>query len=190
MPTRQQLICLFLLSSFVFFSCKEKPGVNNISGIKTDSALIQHKDSAYILSKLQKVQIITNPEYYDSIRKTGLDMLNKSKQINFTRGIAESYHTLQWYYEKFSRRDSAIYYNKKAFKLYESIHDTFLMAEMKRQISLIYSMESRIDEAIDAANKGRYYYECVSDTLYIFTCTWYLYYFQNQLQHAEKKNPI
>lgn len=187
MSIRHLLVCFFLLTSFLSFSCKEKPRVNSISSIKTDSALIQHEDTAYILNTLKRVRGIRNPIYYDSIRKTGFDMLNKSKQMNFTRGIAESYNTIRRYYGKCNIRDSAIYYCKKAIKHYESIHDTFLIADMQRQISLLYSSESRIEEAIDAANRSRFYYECVGDTPNIFTCTWYLYYFQNQLQHAEKK---
>jgi len=187
MCNRQLLICFFLFTSFLYFSCKEKPKVNRRSDAIIDSIYIQEEDTAYILNTLQSVVEIKNPAYYDSIRKTGFDMLNKSKQMNFTRGIAESYYTLQRYYGKCIMRDSSFYYAAKALKYYESLHDTILLAQRHHWISLIYSLDSRIDEAIDAAKKSRYYYECLGDTLKIFECTYYLYYFQDQLQQSEKK---
>lgn len=188
MSPRQLLIYFLLLASLLDFSCHEKPKVNRISSINTDSVLIHNEDTAYILNTLKRVRKFRDPIYYDSIRKTGFDMLNKSKQMNFTKGIAESYLTLDLYHALCFYWDSANYYRKKVLKYYELIHDTFLMARSHLQISLYYSLDSRIEEAIDAANKSRYYYECLGDTAEIYTCIYYQYYFQNQLQHIEKKD--
>jgi two-component sensor histidine kinase len=187
MSTRQLLICFFFLTSFLYFSCTERSRVNEISENHNDSVLIQHEDTANILNILKSVREIRNPAYFDSIRKTGFDMLDKSKQINFTRDIADSYTKLRHYYSQCNKRDSAIYYCGKGIKYYESLHDTFLLAREYYALSHLYSMESRIEEAIDAANKSRYYYECVGDTFMIFKCTFLQYFFQNQLQNSEKK---
>ncbi len=187
MSPRQLLIYFNFFILSLFFSCQEKPNVNQSSSINTDSVLIHNEDSAYILNTLKSVRKFRNPIYYDSIRKTGFDMLNKSKQINFTKGISESYHTIGVYYALCFIWDSTIYYAKKALKYYESIHDTAIMADRQLTLSLYYSLESRVDEAIDAANKSRYYYECLGDTPLIYRCTYYQYYYQNQLQHTEKK---
>jgi hypothetical protein len=88
MSTRQLLICFLLLTVFLSFSCKENHRDNSISSTETDSVHSQHEDTAYMLIILDSVRKIKDPEYYDSMRKTGFDMLNKSKQMNFTRGIA------------------------------------------------------------------------------------------------------
>jgi two-component sensor histidine kinase len=186
MSARQLLIYFYFFIFFLYFSCQEKPKVNRISCINTDSVLIQNEDTAYILKTLQSVQEL-NKTYSDSIRKTGFDMLDKTKQIKFTRGIAESYYTIALAYLHSVIHDSAAYYCEKALKYYESIHDTFLMADRQYRISIIYSLGSRIDEAIDAINKSRYYYECLGDTSKISRCIYIQYYYQNQLQHSEKK---
>jgi two-component sensor histidine kinase len=187
MSPRQFLICFFLLTSLLCFSCKKKPKVNQISKINTDSVLIQHEDTVYILNTLKRVRKFRNPIYYDSIRKTGFDMLNKSKQMNFTKGIAQSYYTLQRYHALSFNWDSAVYYNEKVFKYYESIRDTFFMARRLHAISDLYSVNSEIDKAINVVNKGRYYAECSGDTPLIYRCIHTQYFYQNQLQHSEKK---
>ncbi len=186
MSTRQFLIYFFLLTWLLCFSCQEKPKVNRISSINIDSVSILIEDSAYIMKTLQNVQKLLNT-HTDSLRKTGFDMLNKSKNIDFTKGIAESYYTIAEAYWGWNIYDSAIYYCKKALKNYESIHDTLSMAHKLYKISFYYSVASRIEEAIDAINKSRYYYECVDNILKIYECAYAQFYYQNQLQNIEKQ---
>lgn len=186
MSPRQFLIYFYFFILFLFFSCQEKPKVNKISSINIDSVSIQNEDSAYILKTLQNLQKL-RITHTDSLRKTGFDMLNKSKKINFTKGIAEAYYTIAEAYWRWNNYDSAIYYCKRALKGYESIHDTLSIAHKQYKISIYYSMASRIDEAIDAINKSRYYYECLGNIPKIYDCAYVQFYFQNQLQNIEKQ---
>jgi tetratricopeptide (TPR) repeat protein len=114
------------------------------------------------MKTLQNVQKLRNT-HTDSLRTTGFEMLNKSKKIDFTKGIAEAYFTIAQAYWGWNFYDTAIYYCRKALKGYESIHDTLSTAHKQLMISIYYSEASRIEEAVGAINKSRYYYECMDN---------------------------
>ena len=155
---------IFLLISLLLFPLITYSRSNTIDSLQ-QVAVTLNNDSNKVKTLLLLVQELDDSNHKKIFQYNKL-ALNLSENINYYKGIVDSWYQLGVYYSKFkSNEDSALYYCKKVIYLSDSINYIQKLADGYRISGIALTGKGYYSTAIVYLNKSIVLYNQIYDTL-------------------------
>ncbi len=123
---------------------------------ETDTSSINKRNNDLLLSSRK------NP---DMVIPLAHQVLKESENLNYTRGMADSYLVLgsAWFAKSFNNTDSSEYYSMQAYELYRELDYSQGKARACYYLSYIFSVKGDLQEAERYATLGLNFFEDAGD---------------------------
>ena len=115
------------------------------------------EDSLEVMNKLSMARGVYNIQDYDSVISISETILTRSLDIDFVRGVGESYFLKARALNRMGSRNKAIEMYRKALGYFESLNDHQRMACAYNNLGLILKAMGKFREAIEAGENALEY---------------------------------